>query len=124
MMIIIFSTLVKTTVVNNYEYIYNTQCYQEALWNDFMVSIQKNDRLEYVDETINQLARDFMKCDNANRRKYYKDELRDIMNFISNITSTPIKNPLANFILNGTHINRISFNNYSEWISEDTSTHE
>ena len=90
----------------------------------FSCQYTENDRLEYADETINELARDFMKCDNANRRKYYKDELRDIMNFKLNITNTPIKNLLANFILNGTHINRTSFNNYSEWISEDTPTHE
>ena len=41
----------------------------------------QRERIEYVDETINQLVQDFMSCDNTNKREYYKSELKEIINF-------------------------------------------
>ena len=48
-------------------------------------------RIEYVHESINQLVRDCMDCDNVNKRKYYENELKDAINFGSDITDEPIK---------------------------------
>ena len=75
------------------------------------------ERIEHVDETLNQLLRDFMECDNVNRRKCYENELKDIVKFRSNNTDNPVINPCADMIINGGHVERIRFNN-GEWYSE------
>ena len=51
----------------------------------------EKERIEYVDDSINQLVQDFMDCDNVNKRKYYENELKDAINFGSDITDEPIK---------------------------------
>ena len=82
------------------------------------------ERIEHVDETINQFVRNFMECDNVNRRKYYENELKDIVKSRSNITDNPVINPCADMIINGAHIERIRFNNgewYSEYVPTDKS---
>ena len=84
----------------------------------------EKERIEYIDETINQLVRDFMDRDNVNRRKYYQNELKDIIIFRSNNTDKPIKNSQADAIINGDHVSRIRLNNdewYSEYIPTDKS---
>ena len=84
----------------------------------------EKERIEYIDETINQLVRDFMDRDNVNRRKYYQNELKDIIIFRSNNTDKPIKNSQADAIINGDHVCRIRLNNgewYSEYIPTDKS---
>ena len=75
------------------------------------------ERIEYADETINQLVRDFIDCHNVNKIKYYENELKDTIKFRSNITDNPIINPCADMIINGGHVERIKFNN-GEWYSE------
>lgn len=84
----------------------------------------EKERIEYIDETINQLVRDFMDRDNVNRRKYYQNELKDIIIFRSNNTDKTIKNSQADAIINGDHVSRIRLNNgewYSEYIPTDKS---
>ena len=38
----------------------------------------EKERIEYVDESINELVRSFMDCDNSHKREYYKSELTEI----------------------------------------------
>ena len=70
----------------------------------------EKERIEYVDESINQLVQDFMDCDNVNKRKY-ENELKDAINFRSNITDEPFKNPCAEAIINGDNIGRAMIDN-------------
>ena len=37
----------------------------------------EKERIEYVDESINQVVRNFMSCDNSNKRECYKSELKE-----------------------------------------------
>ena len=37
----------------------------------------EKERIEYVDESVNQLVRNFMSCDNSNKRECYKSELKE-----------------------------------------------
>ena len=66
----------------------------------------QRERIEYVDETINQLVQDFMSCDSTNKREYYKSELKEIIHFRWDITDKPIINPCAKAIINGDNIGR------------------
>ena len=38
----------------------------------------EKERIEYVDESINELVRSFMDCDNSHKREYHKSELTEI----------------------------------------------
>ena len=81
---------------------------------------EKNKRIEYVDESINPLVRNFMSCDNSNKRECYKSELKEIMNIRSNMTDKPITNPSAEAIINGDNIGRTVIDyETGEWYIEN-----
>ena len=73
----------------------------------------EKERIEYVAESINQLVQDFMDSGNVNKRKYYENELKDAINFRSNITDEPFKNSCAEAIINGDNIGRAMIDNYT-----------
>ena len=54
-----------------------------------------------------------MDSGNVNKRKYYENELKDAINFRSNITDEPFKNPCAEAIINGDNIGRAMIDNYT-----------
>ena len=92
--------------------------FMKLFYNQYSVK----ERIEYVDETTNQLVRDFIDFHNVNKRKYYENKLKDTIKFRSNITDNPIINPCADMIINGGHVERIKFNNgerYSEYVPTD-----
>ena len=77
-------------------------------------------RIEHVDESINPLVRNFMSCDNSNKREFYKGELKEIINIRSNITDKPITNPSAKAIINGDNIGRTVIDyETGEWYIEN-----
>ena len=81
---------------------------------------EKNKRIEYVDESINPLVRNFMSCDNSNKRECCKSELKEIMNIRSNMTDKPITNPSAKAIINGDNIGRTVIDyETGEWYIEN-----
>ena len=80
----------------------------------------EKERIEYVDESINELVRSFMNCDNSHKREYYKSELTEIMNIRSNITDKPITNPYNKAIINGDNIGRARIDyETGEWYIEN-----
>ena len=80
----------------------------------------EKERIEYVDESINQLVWNLMSSDNSNKRECYKSELKEIMIIRSNITDKPITSPSTKAIINGDNMGRAMIDyETGEWYIEN-----
>ena len=80
--------------------------------------VTNEEKINFTDERIKQLIREYMHTDNRNKRKHLQNEINDTMSFRSKFTDVPFENPIAHAIINATQINRVEINsegkNYSE----------
>ena len=76
----------------------------------FHSTVTNEEKINFNDERIKQLIREYTDTDNLNKRKCLQNEIKDTMNFRSKFTDVPLENPIAHAIINGTQINRVGIN--------------
>ena len=84
----------------------------------FHSRVTNEEKINFTDERIKQLIREYTDTDNLNKRKRLQNELKDTMNFRSKFTHVPFENLIAHAIINGTQINRVGINSEGKFYSE------
>ena len=84
----------------------------------FHSRVTNEEKINFTNERIKQLIREYMDTDNLNKRKRLQNEINDTMNFRSKFMDVPFENPIAHTIINGTQINRLGINSEGKFYSE------
>ena len=76
------------------------------------------EKLEYIDTTINPLIREYMDSDKINKRKHYQNEIKRIIKIRDNFTGIPYENLTTQAIINNVPFERVRINNNGKFCGE------
>ena len=76
------------------------------------------EKLEYIDTTINPLIREYMDSDKINKRKHYQNEIKRIIKIRDNFTGIPYEDLITQAIINNVPFERVRINNNGKFYGE------